>query len=199
LTLVEQLSSPGAMEAETAGRARFEQVIDRLRPGAGASPVALRAGTLLVVDDDAMNRDLLTRQLVREGYAVFTAASGKDALEQMTLHDFDLVLLDVMMPGMDGVQVLERVQADPLLCEIPVVMISALDEIDSVVRCIEKGAVDYLAKPFDPLLLRTRVSTPLHVHQLRQALRRAEDELIRNRASIDDLSGASRRLHFPMA
>jgi CheY-like chemotaxis protein/signal transduction histidine kinase len=187
-TLIEQLASPPAGEVETAGRASFEQVFSRLRPNSGTSRIAVRAGTLLVVDDDAMNRDLLTRQLAREGYSVFTAGSGTEALETLRLHDFDLILLDVMMPGMDGVQVLERIQSDPLLCEIPVVMISALDEIDSVVRCIEKGAVDYLAKPFDPLLLRTRVSTPLLVHQLRQDLRLAEAELIHNRAFIDDLS-----------
>jgi CheY-like chemotaxis protein len=134
-----------------------------------------------------MNRDLMTRQLVREGYSVFTAASGKEALEKLRLHDFDLILLDVMMPEMDGVQVLEHIQRDPVLSEIPVVMISALDEIDSVARCIEKGAVDYFAKPFDPVLLRARVSATLQIRQLRQDLRRAGDELAENRRSIDEL------------
>jgi CheY-like chemotaxis protein/signal transduction histidine kinase len=185
--LVEKLAAPPVASSESAGPTRFEQTFSRLHPGVGQARETLHAGTLLIVDDDAMNRDVLTRQLVREGYSVFTAASGKDGLEQLRLHDFDLVLLDVMMPGMDGVEVLEHIRNDPSLRGIPVVMISAFDEIDGVVRCIERGAADYLAKPFDPLLLRTRVAAPLQIHQLTQDLRRAEDELIQNRASIDAL------------
>jgi DNA-binding response OmpR family regulator len=188
LAHVQRLAVPAAAAAsESAGAARFEQTFSRLRPGARSAPEPLHAGTLLIVDDDVMNRDVLMRQLVRAGYSVFTAASGKEGLEQMRLHDFDLVLLDVMMPEMDGLQVLEHIRKEPSLNAIPVVMISALDEIDGVVRCIERGAADYLAKPFDPLLLRTRVAAPLQIHQLRQDLRRAEDELIQNRASIDTL------------
>ncbi len=187
LALVQQLALPPAPTTETSERAGFERVFNRLRPSSQPTTGALHAGTLLVVDDNAMNRDLLTRQLVREGYSVFTAASGKEALEKLRLHDFDLILLDVIMPEMDGIQVLEHIQRDPVLCEIPAVMISALDEIDSVARCIEKGAADYFAKPFDPVLLRARVSATLQIHQLRQDLRRAEDELAQNRTSIDDL------------
>jgi adenylate cyclase len=134
-----------------------------------------------------MNRDLLTRQLVHEGYSVFSAASGKEALEKLRLHDVDLVLLDVVMPEMDGIQVLEHLQRDPVLSEIPVVMISALDEIDAVARCIEKGAVDYFAKPFEPVLLRARVSATLQMHRLRQDLRRAGDDLVQSRTSMDEL------------
>ncbi len=186
LALVQQLALPSAPASETSERAGFERVFNRLRPSAQSTPGALHAGTLLVVDDNAMNRDLLTRQLVREGYSVFAAASGKEALEMLRLHDFDLILLDVMMPEMDGIQVLEHIQRDPVLCEIPVVMISALDEIDSVSRCIEKGAVDYFAKPFDPVLLRARVSATLQIHQMRQDLRRAEDELAQSRTSVDE-------------
>ena len=178
--------------------AGFERVFNRLRPSPQPAIGALHAGTLLVVDDNAMNRDLLTRQLVREGYSVFTAASGKEALEKLRLHDFDLILLDVMMPEMDGVQVLEHIQRDPVLSGIPAVMISALDEIDGVARCIEKGAVDYFAKPFDPVLLRARVSATLQIHRLRQDLRRAEDELAQSRTSIDELSGAWCRVRWRM-
>jgi CheY-like chemotaxis protein/signal transduction histidine kinase len=187
LETVQQLASPSAPAPGGAAGARFDQVLGRLRQTAETAPAVARAGTLLVVDDDAMNRDLLTRQLVREGYAVFTAASGKEALDKLRLQDFDLVLLDVMMPEMDGIQVLERIQQDPSLCEIPVLMISALDEIESVARCIDKGAADYLAKPFDPVLLRARVSAPLQIHQLRQDVRRAAEELEQNRTSIDSL------------
>jgi CheY-like chemotaxis protein/signal transduction histidine kinase len=187
LAIVQQLASPAVPGQSSPAGARFEQVLGRLGQSVQAMPVTAHAGTLLVVDDDAMNRDLLTRQLVREGYAVFTAASGKEALDKLRLQDFDLVLLDVMMPEMDGIQVLERIQQDPGLHEIPVVMISALDEIDSVARCIDKGAADYLAKPFDPVLLRARVSAPLQIHQLRQDVRRAAEELEQNRTSIDSL------------
>jgi adenylate cyclase len=185
LALVQQLALPRA-EA-TSERAGFERVFSRLRPSSEPASAALHAGTVLVVDDNAMNRDLLTRQLVREGYSVFTAASGKEALEKLRLHDFDLILLDVVMPEMDGIQVLDHIQRDPGLSGIPVVMISAMDEIDSVARCIEKGAVDFFAKPFDPVLLRARVSATLQIHQLRRDLRRAEHELAQNRTSIDEL------------
>jgi CheY-like chemotaxis protein len=187
LALVQQLALPSAPATEASERAGFERVFNRLRPSPQPAIGVLNAGTLLVVDDNAMNRDLLTRQLVREGYSVFTAASGKEALEKLRLHDFDLILLDVMMPEMDGLQVLEHIQRDPVLSGIPAVMISALDEIDGVARCIEKGAVDYFAKPFDPVLLRARVSATLQSHRLRQDLRRAEDELAQSRTSIDEL------------
>jgi len=185
LVLVQQMALPSVPATEASERAGFERVFNRLRPAPQPAIGALNAGTLLVVDDNALNRDLLTRQLVREGYSVFTAASGKEALEKLRLHNFDLILLDVMMPEMDGVQVLEHIIRDPVLSGIPAIMISALDEIDGVARCIEKGAVDYFAKPFDPVLLRARVSATLQSHRLRQDLRRAEDELAQSRASMD--------------
>jgi CheY-like chemotaxis protein len=113
---------------------------------------------ILVVDDNEDNCYTLTRRLKRQGYDnVATAGHGRQALELLAARPFDLVLLDVMMPDMNGYEVLETMKADPGLRGIPVVMISALDEVDSVARCIELGADDYLAKPFDPTLLRTRV------------------------------------------
>ncbi len=113
---------------------------------------------ILVVDDNEDNCYTLTRRLKRQGYDnVATAGHGRQALELLAARPFDLVLLDVMMPDMDGYEVLETMKADPALRDIPVVMISALDEMDSVARCIELGAEDYLAKPFDPTLLRDRV------------------------------------------
>ena len=117
-----------------------------------------RDPALLVVDDNEDNLYTLTRRLKRQGYDdVATAEDGRQALELMAARRFDLVLLDVMMPGMDGYEVLETMKADPALRRIPVVMISALDELDSVVRCVELGAEDYLTKPFDPTHLRDRV------------------------------------------
>ena len=129
---------------------------------------------LLVVDDNEDNRYTLTRRLQREGYAnLTTAADGQQALELLNARPFDLVLLDVMMPGLNGYEVLERMRADGRLRHIPVIMISALDEIDSVIRCIELGAEDYLPKPFNPTLLRARVGASLEKKRLR-------DEIVRN-------------------
>ncbi|MFN2384675.1 MAG: PleD family two-component system response regulator, partial [Thermoanaerobaculia bacterium] len=109
---------------------------------------------LLVVDDNEMNRDLLSRRLRQEGHAVETAVNGREALERIRSETFDLVLLDVMMPEMDGYQVLENLRAEQWLPRLPVIMISAVSELDSVVRCIELGATDYLPKPFNAVLLK---------------------------------------------
>lgn len=126
------------------------------------------AYVLLVVDDNEDNRYTLTRRLQREGYTnLTTAVDGQQALELLGARPFDLVLLDVMMPGLNGHEVLERMHADKLLRHIPVIMISALDEIDSVIRCIELGAEDYLSKPFNPTLLRARVGASLEKKRLR--------------------------------
>jgi two-component system, cell cycle response regulator len=118
-------------------------------------------GSVLVVDDDAVNRLLLSRALERDGHRVRAVADGLEALQ--ALHDgpFDCVLLDVLMPEMDGYQVLEHIRSDPRLRRTPVIMVSALEDIQSVVRCIELGAEDYLPKPFDPVLLRARINAGL--------------------------------------
>ncbi len=125
------------------------------------------AGTLLVVDDNAANRDLLARRLTRQGYAVTMAEDGQRALDVLAAQPFDLVLLDVLMPGLDGYEVLARIKADERLRHVPVIMISALDDMESVVRCIELGAEDYLPKPFNPVLLRARVRASLEKKRLR--------------------------------
>lgn len=111
--------------------------------------------TLLVVDDNEDNRYTLTRRLSREGFSnIATATNGREALELLRAKPIDLVLLDIMMPDMNGYEVLEHLKADPQLQHIPVIMISAVDEIESVIRCVELGAEDYLSKPFNPTLLR---------------------------------------------
>jgi adenylate cyclase len=130
-----------------------------------ADPNAV-ASHILVVDDNASNRDLLTRRLVREGYRVTAAESGASALALTAADRFDLVLLDLMMPGMSGFEVLCRLKADTSTRHIPVIMISALDELDSTVRCIEAGAEDYLPKPFNPVLLRARIGASLEKKRL---------------------------------
>jgi two-component system cell cycle response regulator len=118
-------------------------------------------GFVLVVDDDAVNRLLLSRGLEREGHRVRAVANGLEALEALREEAFDCVLLDVLMPEMDGYQVLEHMRGDPMLRHTPVIMISALEDVESVVRCIEMGAEDYLPKPFDPVLLRARIKAGL--------------------------------------
>lgn len=116
---------------------------------------------VLVVDDNEMNRDMLGRRLQRQNCEVVMAENGIAALEMVGIRPFDLVLLDIMMPGLSGYDVLERMKADPALKHIPIIMISAVDDIDSVVRCIELGAEDYLFKPFNPVLLKARVGAVL--------------------------------------
>ena len=115
---------------------------------------------LLIVDDLEDNRVALAMRLELAGYGNVThAADGSAALALMREKPFDLVLLDIMMPEMDGYQVLEEMKADTDLRDLPVIMISAVEEMDSVVRCIELGAADYLTKPFNPTLLKARVDT----------------------------------------
>ncbi len=129
------------------------------------------ASRILVVDDNASNRDLLSRQLQREGYWVTAAENGASALTLTAAGSFDLVLLDLMMPGLSGFEVLGRLKADKSTLHIPVIMISALDELDSTVRCIEAGAEDYLSKPFNPVLLRARIEACLEKKRLLDELR----------------------------
>jgi class 3 adenylate cyclase len=144
-----------------------------VRVHAAASTVARPAGTsaeagaILVIDDNASNRDLLSRRLGREGHEVQSAADGREGLEKLRARPFDLVLLDVLMPDRSGAEVLQELKADAELRHIPVLMISALDEMDTVIRCIELGAEDYLAKPFDTVLLRARVGACLENKRLR--------------------------------
>jgi sigma-B regulation protein RsbU (phosphoserine phosphatase) len=137
---------------------------------------------LLVVDDNEDNRYTLILRLELEGYQEISVADdGEAAIELLRTQEFDLVLLDVMMPKLDGYQVLERLKAEGRLHNIPVIMISALNEIESVVRCIELGAVDYLSTPFDPVLHKARVGASLEKKRLRDEVRahlaRMEEEL----------------------
>jgi CheY-like chemotaxis protein len=127
------------------------------------------SASVLVVDDDPVNRLLLSRDLEREGHRVTAVDDGCSALEALRAEPFDVVLLDVLMPELDGRETLARIAQDDELRHLPVIMISALDDIESVVRCIELGAADYLPKPFDPVLLRARINgclTKKRLHDL---------------------------------
>jgi class 3 adenylate cyclase/CheY-like chemotaxis protein len=137
-------------------------------------------GSILVVDDIEANRDLLSRRLTHEGHRVVSVAGGLQALRALADDEFDLILLDLMMPDINGFEVLVRMKADERMRRIPVIMITALAETESAVRCIEAGAEDYLPKPFDPVLLRARINACLHKKRWRDReqryLRRIEDE-----------------------
>ncbi len=130
-------------------------------------PAHTDTGKILVVDDNESNRNMLSRRLARQGHTVKLAEDGKRALEMLRVEDFDLVLLDVMMPEMDGYQVLMHLHADDKLRGLPVIMISALDQLDTVVKSIELGAEDYLPKPFNPVVLRARIGACLEKKRLR--------------------------------
>jgi len=147
------------------------------------SPPAITA-QLLIVDDSPENCTVLRRRLEREGHACGEVHDGASALALLASEPFDLVLLDIMMPGMDGREVLRRIKADPTLRHLPVIMISALDQLESVVECIELGAGDYLPKPFNPVLLRARIGSSLERKSLRDAEQAAFGALQASQAKL---------------
>ena len=126
---------------------------------------------LLVVDDNKVNRLLLARSLETQGHRVELAENGRVALEMLRAGSFDLMLLDIEMPEMDGFEVLEVLKADSALSDVGVIVTSAVEGLDSVVRCIELGAEDYLSKPVNPVLLKARISSGLAKKQLRDQQR----------------------------
>jgi class 3 adenylate cyclase len=138
-------------------------------------------GRLLVVDDNKVNRLLLGRGLEQQGHTVSFAENGLQALEMVRRQPFDIVLLDIQMPEMDGYQVLEQITSDLNLRDIPVIMTTAMEEIDSVVKCIELGAEDYLTKPVNPVLLKARVNASLEKKRLRDQQR----ELVKKFATAE--------------
>jgi adenylate cyclase len=150
--------------------------------------VTIADAAILVVDDNEDNRYTLRQRLELEGYVnVAMATNGREALDLLTARPFDLVLLDIMMPELDGFQVLERVKADPVLRHVPVIMISALSELESVVRCIGLGAEDYLPKPFNRVLLRARIGACLDRKRLHDQEVSHLEEIERQRRRADRL------------
>lgn len=183
---------------QTAGHQVLALLSNREATGITVEPVAeattakqtstdQQPGMILVVDDNAMNRDVLSRRLRREGYRVALAEDGRRALEALRAQSFDLVLLDVMMPDIDGYQVLSELKADDVLRHIPIIMISALDEMDSVVRCIALGAEDYLPKPFDPILLKARIAASLEKKAAHDREADLHQQLAQNYKRLEDL------------
>jgi len=155
-----------------------QDAVKTIRPTEADSALKRSAGgDLLIVDDNEISRDLLTRHLQRQGHRVTVAENGRQALEMMQAHPFDLVLLDIMMPEMNGYQVLQLLKDHETWREIPVIIISALGEFDSVVRCIEMGAEDYLFKPLNPVLLRARIGACLEKKRLRDQAKEQQARL----------------------
>lgn len=125
-------------------------------------------GRVLVVEDAAVNRMILERLLRQQGHAPTGVADGQAALDLLSSGaDFDVVLLDLVMPGLDGYTTLERIKADPRSAHVPVIVITAVEEVDSVVRCIELGALDHLSKPVHPAILAARLDAALAAKRLR--------------------------------
>jgi len=161
--------------------------------------VSRAQAALLVVDDNEDNRYTLTRRLTREGYTNLTTAdNGRQALELLHSKKFDLVLLDIMMPELNGYQVLEHLKADAELRHLPVIMISSIEDVASVARCLELGAEDYLPKPFDATLLRARVGASLEKKALRDEVRewnrKLEERVQEQVAQLDRFSRLKRFL-----
>ena len=157
----------------------------------GRSPVGSlppAACEVLIVDDMATLRLTLERHVQQMGHRATLAGNGKEALLLLHSRRFDLVLLDLVMPEMDGYTMLEQMKQDPLLREIPVVMISGVDDMQSVVRCIEAGADDFLPKPFQAALLRARIRTSLEKKQLWDALDSRYRELQASEKMRDSLT-----------
>jgi adenylate cyclase len=161
---------------------RHSELMNAIRANGNGAPITSEQTScvVLVVDDNENNRLLLADQLEWQGYGVVTAENGRQALEMVDERDFDLILLDIMMPEVNGYEVLEHLKRDSRLRHIPVIMISAVGEIGSVIRCIELGAEDYLPKPFNPTLLKARIGASLEKKRLRDQeqayLRRLEGE-----------------------
>ncbi len=145
----------------------------------GAEP---NLGHILVVDDNRLNRLKLSRALTQQGHPVSEAENGREALEMLRSELFDLVLLDILMPEVDGFQVLREMKDDTDLRDVPVIVISALEEMDSVVKCIEMGAEDHLPKNFDPVLLNARIGASLEKKRLR-------DEVVEQLKFIREIFG----------
>jgi signal transduction histidine kinase len=152
-------------------------------------------GKILVVDDEELNRILLSTSLQEVGYVTETAEDGEQALRMLRTELFDAVLLDLIMPRMDGYQVLAEMKRDATLRRVPVMIISSMDDMDSIVRCIEMGATDYLTKPFDPVLLHARIRSSLaSVHEERMAVLREQYAQV-TAAQEEERQRIARELH----
>lgn len=155
----------------------------------------LEYGAVLIVDDDEMARDVLSRRLERIGYSVTTAADGHRALELIAEQTFDVVLLDIKMPGLTGFQVLQAIRRIHSVTDLPVVMVTASDDSDSIVEALELGASDYVTKPIDFPVALARIRTQLMLRQMVLALEEANEKLERL-SFLDGLTSIANRRRF---
>lgn len=168
IELSRTLPTSQSHETHTLPEMLREVIGDLSASSAHAAPKpSVEKSNVLVVDDNEINRDVLHRWLRRMGHDVETAGNGRQALELAKRRSFDLMLLDIILPEMNGYQVLRLIKSDPELQHLPVIMISSLEDVDSVVHCIELGAEDYLPKPFNPVLLQARINACLEKKHLR--------------------------------
>ncbi len=181
-------AEPGGAEAVLGAEQLVAAALDTIAPiDPDALAREIEPSTILVIDDNESNRELLSRRLTREGHTVMVAEDGESALAMLERSGADLVLLDLVMPGISGFEVLRRIKTTPALRHIPVIMISAVDEIDSIVRCIELGAEDYLLKPFNTVLLQARINASLEKQQLRKREQSAVHDLEAEREKSEKL------------
>ncbi len=166
----------------------FNGIVRSVRPvDASGPPQAKLTGHILVVDDLPSNRDLLVRRLKRDGHRTTEADGGIAALRAVVGQDFDLILLDVMMPDLNGFDVLTQLKSDQRTRDIPVIMVSALTEMDAVIRCIEEGAEDYLSKPVNSTLLRARIGASLERRSWQTRERQYLDRLEQEKEHYENL------------
>ncbi len=175
-------AAPGQSRQLSSAAALAYDAVRSLRSLTAHQDQQARGARVLIVDDNDSNRDLISRHLMRHGYRVETAQDGQQAVHMLQEHPYDVVLLDVIMPHMNGYEALALIKSDENLSHIPVIMISAYDDLESIARCIELGADEYLPKLFNPVLLRARVAACLEKKRLRDRERvflrtiRAEQE-----------------------
>jgi sigma-B regulation protein RsbU (phosphoserine phosphatase) len=180
-------TSGPADESRVANPVLLQPGIDYISPSPrSATPVHTVQGHVLVADDDAANREMLARRLQRQGHRVSLAGSGLEVLRMVRAQKFDLVLLDMIMPGLDGYQVLTRMKSDPAMADVPVIIISSLDQENNVARCIEAGAEDYVGKPFNSVFLRARIGACLERKRLRDQERQTFEALKKSQKILSD-------------
>jgi len=180
LRVADTVAAPPGTGAMVRGIMQDIPSLDTMKPTA----MTAARGSLLVVDDTEISRDLMKRQLERQGHIVTTAGNGKQALDLLQGRTFDLILLDIMMPEMSGYQVLQKLKSGDVYGDIPVIVVSALDDMDSVVQCIRLGAEDYLLKPFNHVLLKARIRTCLENKLLRDLSEALELRNLREEAPL---------------
>jgi CheY-like chemotaxis protein len=187
LTTPVELEAPSAIAPQdAAGRQGSAGKATEINPANRRTAASQRliASSLLIVDDNEMNRDVLSRHLARQGYTVATAASGREALQLLRQQPFNLVLLDIMMPEMNGYEVLQHLKADVELWDIPVIFISAADDTAGKVKAFKAGGLDYITKPFQAEEVVVRVENQLKIARLQAALERRNQELMQRNEEL---------------